>query len=216
MNEPFIRNHQYNFIKKQIEYVRHACGTVTDPKIVESVRYGAEAKIMELFPDAADVQMQLLGNISALQTVEDFQQYLSSVEPYMTQFPQVTEKQIRKLFHKNKKLAIPELAIDYRYATYLGWIDISVNKLYMVYPLDGQIVGIEGKFTPTNKKGICFICNRHEETVLFTAISKSRPAGSLPDYYKAVGNYMCMDSRECNKNITDVASLERFIRDVIG
>ncbi|MNI79884.1 Fibronectin-binding protein (FBP) [compost metagenome] len=84
-----------------------------------------------------------------------------------------------------------------------------------MYPLDGQIVGIEGKFTPMNKKGVCFLCNKHEELALFTAVSKSRPAHSSPDYYKAVGNYLCMDSQECNKNITDVTALERFIQDVL-
>ncbi|MBD0382836.1 FusB/FusC family EF-G-binding protein [Paenibacillus sedimenti] len=215
MNGPFIRNHQYNFIKKQIGYLQRTCQTVSDRKVVEAVRSSTEFKIKELFPDSEGIQGELFGNIPALQTAEDFEQYHRSLESYMTNFPQVTEKQIRKLFHKNKKLPIPDLTIDYRYLTYLGWISISTGKLFLVYPLDGQIVGIEGKFTPTNKKGVCFLCNKHEELALFTAVSKSRPAHSSPDYYKAVGNYLCMDSQECNKNITDVTALERFIQDVL-
>ncbi|CAN7503114.1 FusB/FusC family EF-G-binding protein [Paenibacillus sp. LjRoot153] len=215
MNGSFIRNHQYNFIKKQIGYLQRTCQSVSDRKVVEAVRDSTEFKIMELFMDAEGIQRELLSNISALQTAEDFEQYLRSLESYITNFPQVTEKQIRKLFHKNKKLPIPDLTIDYQYLTYLGWISISTGKLFLVYPLDGQIVGIEGKFIPTNKKGVCFLCNKHEELALFTAVSKSRPAHSSPDYYKAVGNYLCMDSQECNKNITDVTALERFIQDVL-
>ncbi|XEC95154.1 FusB/FusC family EF-G-binding protein [Paenibacillus tarimensis] len=216
MKEPFIRNHHYNFIKKQIDYLQHAYRTVSDPKVVESVRYGTESNIMGLFPDADDIQQLLTGKIPTLQTAEDFQQYLLSLEPYMTAFPQVTATQIRKLFPKNKKLTIPDLKLDYRHITYLGWLDISANKIIIVYPFNGQILGIEGRFTPTGKKGACFLCNRHEETALVTAVTKARPAKSSPDYYKAVGNYMCMDSEACNKNITDVASLERFIHEVLG
>lgn len=135
---------------------------------------------------------------------------------HLAEFPQLTEKQIRKLFPKNKKLALPDLSVDYRFVTYLGWVDISSTKLFIVYPLDGQVVGIEGKYTPTHKKIVCFLCNRHSETALFTAVSKARPAHASPDYYKAVGNYMCLDSRECNKHITNVDALEKFIRSVIG
>lgn len=215
MNGPFIRNHQYNFIKKQIGHLQRTNQTVSDRKVVESVRTDTEMKIMELFPDAVGSHRELFGNIPALQTAEECEQFLRSLEPYMTNFPEVTENQIRKLFPKIKKLPIPDLTIDYRYLTYLGWISISSGKLFLVYPLNGQIVGVEGKFTPTNKKGVCFLCNKHDELALFTAVSKSRPAHSSPDYYKAVGNYLCMNSQECNKNITDVAALERFLQDVL-
>lgn len=217
MNQPYIRNHQYNFIKRHVGILEQACRTAADPKVVESVRYSTITKIMELFPDLTDEQKQRFEEIEGLQTAEQFHKYLSSLEPYMTSFPQVTEKQIMKLFPKNKKLKLPDLqSIDYRYATYLGWIDISTNKLFIVYPYHGQTVGIEGKFSPTNKKGYCFLCNRSSDVTLFTATTKSRPANASPDYYKAIGNYLCINSHECNRNITDTASLEAFIQNVIG
>lgn len=217
MVEPFITNHQYNFIKKQTGIVQHASNTVANPKVVEAVRYNAESKILEMFPDASDIQREMLGKISSLKVAEDFQRYLSSLAPYLVGFPLVTEKQLKKLFPKNKKLMIPDLSsIDYHHLTYLGWIDISTNKWFMVYSLKGEVVGVEGKYTITNKKDICSLCNGHGEVALVSAISKSRPANSSPDYYKAVGNYMCTDSHKCNKNITDVASLERFVQNVLG
>ncbi|MBA2937665.1 FusB/FusC family EF-G-binding protein [Paenibacillus sp. CGMCC 1.16610] len=217
MCEPLIRNHQFNFIKKQAGILEHALKTNADPKVLESVRYSSESKIYELFPDATDNQKQMLETIFKLKAAEDFQKHLKALEPHLMEFPPISAKQILKLFPKNKKLKLPDLsAIDYRYVTYLSWIDIATNKLFIVYHLNGQFVGVEGKYTPTNKKGFCFLCNRYEELALFTAISKKRPAHTTPDYYKAVGNYLCMNGQECNKNLTDVASLEKFIDTVIG
>lgn len=218
MCEPFIRNHQYNFIKKQTGLLLQTLRTVADPKVLVSVRYGTETKIAELLQEAADDgRKQMVEPISALVTAEDFQTYLRAAESHLTAFPQITEKQIQKLFPKNKKLKVPDLStIDYRYVTYLSWIDISTNKLFMVYHKDGQFVGVEGRFTPTNKKSYCFLCGRYEELALFTAISKKRPAHSSPDYYKAVGNYLCMNGHECNKNITDISALEKFVESVTG
>lgn len=212
----FIRNHQYNLIKKQAGLVQHACATVSDQRVVESVRYSALTKILEAFPDASEPQRQLLDKLAGLHATEQFQHYLQSLEPYLTAFPQVTGKQIAKLFPKVKKMKTPELAtLDCRYVTYLGWLDVGSGRMFIVYHLDGQLVGIEGRFTPA-KKGVCFLCNRQEEVALFSAVSKVKPANASPDYYKAIGNYMCVNSDVCNKNIRDVAALEKYARLVLG
>jgi hypothetical protein len=216
MNQPFIRNHQYNFIKKQTGILQQACLTA-DRKVIDTVRGSAEAKILEMFPEAGESQIQELLRISALNTAEDFQEYLHSLETHVTEFPGLTENKIKKLFPKNKKLKIPDLsAIDCRFVTYLSWIDISANKLFLVYPLEGQLIGVEGRFTPANKKGVCCLCSRNKEIALFSAVCKSKPANASPDYYKAVGNYMCLDGGECNKDITDTASLEKLLLDIVG
>ncbi|WP_054024825.1 FusB/FusC family EF-G-binding protein [Bacillus sp. FJAT-28004] len=217
MNKPFIRNHQYNLIKKQANLLQTACNTVSDPKVVEAVRYSTQTKIIEALPDATDLQKHDLEKLATLNRTEEFQHYLQSLQPLMLEFTQVTAAQIKKLFPKVKKLKVPDLAdIDYRYVTYMGWTDIATNRLFLMYHLDGQLIGIEGKFTPTNKKSTCFLCNRHEEVALFTAITKSKPANASPDYYKAIGNYMCVNSEACNTNITDVTILEKFISNLIG
>ncbi|WP_134684856.1 FusB/FusC family EF-G-binding protein [Brevibacillus migulae] len=214
---PFIRNHEYNFIKKQAGILHQACRTVSDRSVLESVRNSAVFKIMELFPEASGAHKQLLEQLYACKETEDFHRYLRSLEPYLCEFPQITDQQIKKLFPKNKKLKIPDLsAIDYRFVTYLSWMDVSTNKLFMVYPKEGQVIGIEGKFTLANKKSYCFLCNKTGEVGLFTAITKSRPAHSSPDYYKAIGNYMCMNGQECNQNITDYKKLEDFLANVLG
>ncbi|MCM3631283.1 FusB/FusC family EF-G-binding protein [Paenibacillus glycanilyticus] len=216
MRTPFIRNHQLNLIKKQVGQLQQACTTVSDPKVIESVRSNAPFKVMEAFPGATEAEQKLLGSFASLNTPKEFQSYLQSLEDDMLPFEKVEEKQLKKLFPKVKKLKVPDLAaMDLRYVTYLGWTDIAANKMFLVYRLNDRLVGVEGRFTPVQKKSVCFLCNRHEEVALFSAVTKSRPANASPDYYKAIGNYMCVNSETCNKNITNVTMLERFISDIV-
>lgn len=213
---PFIRNHHYNFIKKQTGIVQQALRTSADPKIVQTVRSSAVAKITEQFPELTEGQRELLEGLADARTADDFQTYLRTMEALVEVFPEVSEAGIRKLFPKNKKLKVPDVgAIDRRFVTYLGWHDIATGKMFMVCDYDGRIVGIEGKFTPSPKKSYCFVCNRVSEVGMFSAIAKSRPAKSSPDYYKAVGNYMCTDARACNQHVAETAQLERFIGSVV-
>ncbi|MGO4373349.1 FusB/FusC family EF-G-binding protein [Paenibacillus sp. 2TAB19] len=217
MTTPFIRNHQYNLIKKLVGQLQHACNTVADRKVIEAVRQSTLMKISEAFPQATEQQKQMLDSVSAMQRTEQFQAYLQELEPYVESFVQATDQQVKKLFPKVKKLKTPDLAaIDLRKFTYLGWTDIASSRMYLVYELGDKLVGVEGRFTPTNKKSVCFVCNRHEEVALFTALTKSKPANASADYYKAIGNYLCVNSEACNRNITDKSALERFVRDIVG
>jgi hypothetical protein len=210
MNTPFIRNHQYNFIKKQTDFLLKTLRTVADRRVLETIRYRSSLNVVEAFSTLSDSQQQLLQQISTFETAYDFQKYLSGLEPYLEPFPQITPKQIQKLFPKNKKLKVPDLsAIDFRYMTYLSWIDIATNKLFIVYPFEGQFIGIEGRMTPMNKKGYCLFCNRQQQLAFFTV--KTKLAKSSPDDYSSIGQYICIESQACNHRITDTAALERFI-----
>lgn len=216
MSKPFIRNHQYNLIKKQIGLLQHASNTVSDPRVVDTVRFNGQSKILAAFPQVTDLQKQTLEKFSTLGTPEEYQPYLHSLEPFLEGFMPITEKQIIKLFPKVKKLKVPTLAsIDFRYRTYLGWVDIQTNRLYLVYQLNGRFIGIDGRYTAANK-GVCFLCNQHGDVALFSANTKVKPTNASPDYYKAIGNYLCVDSDKCNSNITDVTVLEKFIQEVLG
>ncbi|WP_391573418.1 FusB/FusC family EF-G-binding protein [Cohnella sp.] len=217
MCETFIANHQFNAIKKHAENVLNAVRAASDRKVIESVKSSAEAEVAAMFPLATGERLKLLGEIVNVQTAEDYAKFTRALEPYLTEFPRVTKEQIVKLFPKNKKLKLPDLAaIDYRYITYLSWLDVASNKLFIVYPLDGKLIGVEGRYTPMNKKNYCFICRKYDELALFSAVSKKRPPNSSPDYYKAVGNYLCASGHDCNANMTDTTALESFIRSVLA
>ncbi|MCR8658791.1 FusB/FusC family EF-G-binding protein [Paenibacillus endoradicis] len=217
MSNTFIRNHQYNLIKKQVDLLQSVCNTAANQKVIQSVREQAQVKVLEACPVTNEQQLQSLHAISLINTANEFQSYLKSLEPYLEAFPQVTDNQLKKLFPKIKKLKTPNWSeLDYRYVTYLGWTDIATNKMFLVYRLNNLVVGIEGRFTPTHKKGVCFLCNKHEKVALFTSVIKTKPAKASSDYYKAMGNYMCVDSDTCNHNITDVSALEKFFHDILG
>ncbi|RJE89630.1 elongation factor G-binding protein [Paenibacillus sp. 1011MAR3C5] len=212
----FIRNHQYNLIKKQAGLVQHALTSVSDRRVSESVRLGACAAIAEAFPDASKEQLDLLGKLEDLRTSEEIDGYMLSLEPYLAPFPLISPKDAARLFPKVKKLKTPDFAaIDRRLLTYAGWTDIATGRMFLVYELDGKFAGIEGRFTPA-RKGVCFLCNRHQELALFSAVSKVKPANVSPDYYKAFGQYICSDSEACNHHIKDVTALENFFHLVLG
>jgi hypothetical protein len=165
---------------------------------------------IKAFDDLTKDQQQLLEQTTTLEMAHGFQKYLSELEPCLEPYPPITLKQIQKLFPKNKKLKLPDLqSIDFRYVTYLSWIDIATNKLFIVYPFEGQFIGIERRITPTHKKGYCLFCNRHQELAFFTVRTKA----SL-DNYSSIGQYVCMDNHGCNQSITNTESLEKFILSV--
>lgn len=213
MSITFIRNHQLNVIKKQAEFLQNTLRTVADRRVLETVRYRAATIIVEVFPDLTAEQQKMLEQISAFESGYDFQRFLDGLVPYMMPFPEITLKQIQKLFPKNKKLKVPDLStIDFRYVTYLSWVDIATNKLFIVYPYEGQFVGIEGRITPTNKKGYCLFCNRQQELAFLSVTTK--PANASPDNISSVGQYVCMENHACNHSITNTEALDRFILSV--
>ncbi|WP_433940849.1 FusB/FusC family EF-G-binding protein [Paenibacillus lautus] len=210
MSTTFIRNHQFNVIKKQSEFLLKTLRTVADRRVLETVRFSTVANIMDAFPSLNEDQKRMLGEVSTFEKAEDFERYLNNLEPYLESFPTITSKQIQKLFPKNKKLKLPDLtSIDFRYVTYLGWVDIASNRLFIVYPFEGRFIGIEGRITPTNKKGYCLFCNRHQELALFSV--KTKPSGASADNLSAISHYVCLESQGCNHSITDTAALEKFI-----
>jgi hypothetical protein len=74
------------------------------------------------------------------------------------------------------------------------------------------VVGIECKYTLTSKDNICSFCNRFGQVAYISTITKAKKAKN-PDYYKAIGNYICFDSTECNKKITSVDYLSEFFNE---
>jgi len=222
--EPFLLNHQYNRLVQQAKVLLTALQTSSDRKVVEAARYSALSKVLEACPELNAEQRQLVERMAELKSTEDFQAYVSEVAGCRIRFPTLTENQLKSLFPKVKKLRMPDLtALEERPLTYLGWVDAGSEKMFLVYPKPGaeaegkkasdRFTAIEGRFTPANKKGICSFCNRSGETALFTAVSKNKIA-HLPDYFKAVGQYICLDSESCNSRITGLEGLETFLQAV--
>lgn len=210
MTEPFIKNEQLNFIKKQIAIIKDSMNKSLPKTILAAVIDLAQAKIFELFPQVTNDQQELL-DISKWKTKDEYEQYVERLAAYVFPFPQITEQQLKKLFPKQKKLRLPDLkTVDHHKLTYLSWTDGKSNRKFIIYELDGKLVGMEGKMTPTNKKNICSFCNSFGEVAYFSTITKDKKPKNA-DYYKAIGNLICTDSSECNKNIDNTAYLQEFL-----
>jgi hypothetical protein len=210
MTEKFIKNDQYNFIKNQVALIKDSQKKNSDPTVIKAVRELAIAKIYELFSTLTAEQSGLL-DLSKSKTDAELDQYLQQLSHFLIPFGTITEQQVKKLFPKVKKLKVPDLSsYQDNPSTYLSWTDISTNKKFIVYKLNENVVGIECKYSLLNKDNICSFCNRFGKVAFISTITKAKKAKN-PDYYKAIGNYICFDSVECNKRITDVSYLTSFL-----
>lgn len=212
MTGEFIKNEQFNYICKQVGFIKDSTKQHIPPGVLASVYDLSNEKIMNCVPDMTSEQKKML-DFSSLKTVEEYDQAIKELDAYRLPFPTVTEQQLKKLFPKSKKLKLPDLAgVDLKRVTYLSWNDSRSNKKYLLYELDGQLVGIECAFSPSSKRNICSICKSQADVTFFSTKTKERHQNN-PDYFRSIGNLICADSHECNKNITDVAYLEALLRD---
>ncbi|WP_226669928.1 FusB/FusC family EF-G-binding protein [Metabacillus litoralis] len=215
MVEKFIKNEELNFIKKQIFLIKDSSKKNVPQNVMHSVIDLANANILALFPKASVNQQELL-DLSRLKTDDEYDQYLEHLSNFVQPFPTITEQQLKKMFPKNKKLKLPDLSkVDHTLLTYLSWTDIRSNKKFIVYELEGKMVGIECTFSPNSKKNICSFCNSFGEVSFFSVVTKAKNSKN-PDYYKSIGNLICKDSSECNKKITNVDYLRTVIKDSLG
>ncbi|MDU1844676.1 MAG: FusB/FusC family EF-G-binding protein [Niallia nealsonii] len=215
MTEQFIKNEQLNFIEKQIAIIKDSSNKNLPKTVLTAVIDLANAKILDLFPQASLEQQELL-DITKWNTKEEYERYIEQLTACLLPFPKITEQQLKKLFPKQKKLSLPDLStIDHNKLTFLSWNDLKSNKKVIIYDLEGTLIGTEGKMTPTSKKNICSFCNCFGEVAYFSTVTKEkRPKNA--DYYKAIGNLICTDSNECNKNITNTEYLREFLKTAEG
>ncbi|KOS67961.1 fibronectin-binding protein [Lysinibacillus contaminans] len=212
MTERFIKNEQFNFISKQVAWIKDSTKQHLPAGVLASVYDLSNEKILNCIPNMTASQKNIL-DFSKLKTVEEYEQALEQLVNYLLPFPTVTEQQLKKLFPKSKKLKLPDLSnVDLKRLTYLSWNDSRSNKKYLLYELEGQLVGIECTFSPSTKKNICSICHCHGEVTHFSTVTKAKKLNN-PDYYKSIGNLICVDSSQCNKNITDDSYLKDFLKE---
>lgn len=214
MNEKFIKNNQYNFIKRQVDLIKDSYRKNSDPNVIKAVRELANAQILELFSEATNEQADTL-DLLKWKTEAELDQYVQELARFLIPFPKLTEQQVKKMFPKVKKLKVPNLSdLDFEKMTYLSWTDISSNKKFIIYNLNEKLTGIECKYSILNKDNICSFCNRFGKVAFITTVTKAKKSNN-PDYYKAIGNYICLDSAECNKKITSVDYLTSFLEEAL-
>ncbi|MCY6960111.1 FusB/FusC family EF-G-binding protein [Clostridium brassicae] len=207
----FIKKHEYNYIKKCLNDLNNAFRGCTDPNIIGATKSYIHEKILRLFTNLSEEEKELL-DISKINDHLQIDTYLSSLNKYVYGMPTVTNAQINKLFKKEKKLKLPSINAQDSKNVYLGWIDESVRKLFVVYNMNGKLIGMSCRIPnySSNNTHVCTLCNRagNENEVAFVSpICKTAN-------YRSIGFHMCLDSTKCNKRIASVEKLEKILKDV--
>lgn len=209
--DPFIRSDQYHFIKQQTQILINGHSTVNDGNVLQALKSLAKEKVVQLFEELTEEQEELIQPIINVQDTTDAEKFLATIVPYVVPFKSVSQQAIKKLFPKAKKLKVPAIEdMDLREISYLSWIDEGSSKKYLVAMLDNKLVGLQGSFKRIQQKGICALCNKHEEVGLFLTEKK----GEVRDTFIKKGNYICIDSLKCNENLISVDKLHEFIERV--
>ncbi|WP_082232987.1 FusB/FusC family EF-G-binding protein [Halobacillus massiliensis] len=205
--EPFLEPYQYHFLKRQGLKIVNARISSTDSHVIKAVRGIVEDSVFHQFKHCSEEERQLVERMIAVKDETEVEQVLGDLHSFIIPF-QASEKQIKKLFPKVKKLKIPDLdRIDTKKITYLTWWDPGSHKKFIVTVREGKLWGINGTFQKSPQEGICSICGRHEPTGLFLVEKKGKEVGT----YKKKGNYICSDGEACNENLTDLTKLEDFL-----
>lgn len=211
--EPFIKNYQYNFIIKQAKNISRAAHSVNDQDVKHTFVYSALNKVLELFPNLNAEQEKLLSEIVNLDSEIAVDSYKEKLLSFCLPFIPLTDAKIKKLFRKVKKLNYPVLSEEQmKNLTYYSWNDAGSGQKFIIKEVDGKLVGVHGRFIPSNKKGICHFCHQHSNVGLLTVNINFKGASMN---YKALGNYFCVDSTKCNQEITDIEKIDDFLRETI-
>ena len=199
--------YEYWYCKQQVSELVSAYHSVNDKQTIVTLQTLIQGRTEEFFgrdPLLAAYWEQFLD--TGL-TRDKFEKLFEEMKRFVTPMDVPSTKQIEKSFRKVKKMQYPELETkDFRDLSYLGWNDSGTNRKYLLRKIDGRFVGAYGSFSTDVQKGHCAICNQISTVAFFLATTKSAGDGT----YTKKGNYICTDSDQCNRQLTQVATLERF------
>ena len=199
--------YEYWYCKQQVSELVSAYHSVNDKQTIVTLQTLIQGRTEEFFgrdPLLAAYWEQFLD--TGL-TRDKFEKLFEEMKRFVTPMDVPSTKPIEKSFRKVKKMQYPELETkDFRDLSYLGWNDSGTNRKYLLRKIDGRFVGAYGSFSTDVQKGHCAICNQISTVAFFLATTKSAGDGT----YTKKGNYICTDSDQCNRQLTQLATLERF------
>ncbi|MGL9730936.1 FusB/FusC family EF-G-binding protein [Enterococcus sp. DIV0756] len=199
--------YEYWYCKQQVSELVSAYHSVNDKQTVVTLQTLIQGKTEEFFgrnPLLAAYWEQFMN--TAL-TRDKFEKLFEEMKQFVIPMAIPSTKQIEKSFRKVKKMHYPDMeAKDFRELSYLGWNDSGTNRKYLIRKIDGRFTGAYGSFSTDVQKGHCAICNQISTVAFFLATTKSAGDGT----YTKKGNYICTDSDQCNRQLTQVETLDRF------
>ena len=105
--EQFMRNDEYNFIKRQAKQLVSGHGMVNDEQVIGALESLSIERVSDLFTDITDEQKEMLNKIVEIVDKEEAKQFLLNLESHIIPFNKPSEQKLKKLFPKAKKLKLP-------------------------------------------------------------------------------------------------------------
>lgn len=212
----FIKKHQYNYIKKCSNDLNNTFRNCVDINIIETTKVFMNMKILNLFTNLSEEEKELL-DITRINDPIYINMYLAKLKEYVYGMPSITKSEIKKLFKKEKKFKLPDPNTQNSNNVYLGWIDESIKKLFVVYNMNDKPIGMACRILnhSSNNTHVCSLCNRvgtQYEIGFVSPICKT--SNTSKDAYRSIGFNICLDSKECNERITSVEKLEKILKNV--
>lgn len=191
---------QYNLAYQQMKKIAHALATTQDRHVLAAVRGLAENELATQLPARSVTQLTTMTDAAAGEAV------LEELKPLVQPFGELTAKTVKALFKKDKKLKVPALALDYQALCYVAWDDSGSHRRYIIAEQNGTHYALKGVYANETIRGICAICQQHQQVALFTTKVK----GKVIDTFTTHSNYICTDAVQCNTHITDTARMHDF------
>ncbi|QHT47003.1 elongation factor G-binding protein [Bacillus sp. SB49] len=205
----FIRPDQYHFIQSCAHHLYKNNLISNDAAVTNALKEMTHEKVLEAFQSLTLPQKQIIDQIKNVQDETDAILYFSRIKQYVNPLADITEETIQLLFPKTKKLTIPDLnKLEWTELSYIGWNDYGKAKKFIVTTIDDRLVGLSGHFSSSAKHGICSICHEQGNVGLLTSVVSRQTNGEMVSR----GNYICVDSQTCNKNLKSRDHLENFMK----
>ncbi|QEA57744.1 FusB/FusC family EF-G-binding protein [Weissella sagaensis] len=204
-----IQPYQYMKINDIVYNLVHQYQSVNDLRTIGVLQDLAAEEIHDTVPGNDPAITQLISNIMdrrlrhrATETM------VKTLQEFVVPFVAPDKKQIQQTFRKTKKLTLPDLTVvDWRDYTFFAWNDIATRRKYILYYEQDQLLGLVGDVSSPVIRGYCSICQHEENVTMFLALNKRHGDGR----YTKKGNYICVDSLQCNRNLHERALFDKFV-----
>ncbi|MBQ0138853.1 MAG: elongation factor G-binding protein [Kurthia sp.] len=206
MTELFLSVGQFHKIKHMLQKFLNAKKATNDKDTLLAVQGIIEDEVKQAMTHIHSVD-NILTELFHVSDATSAELFLMQLKQHVSPFPTPELTDIKKLFKKEKKLKLPALEdVDFKETLYLSWADVGTNKQYIILAKNDEFHPLSGVVDAKHIKGVCAFCKRHSTTRLFT--TKKKVSGDL---YVKNSQYICIDSTQCNLNLTEIDVLEEWV-----
>jgi hypothetical protein len=206
--------YQYFSLFKTVDDLINVYQSVNDKSTVAAIKAQVLARFDDILPEKFDDFDAFLSLVLDEKLTKSTAKayFEETLKPLVLPFKIPSTKAVEKAFRKVKKLQIPHWeALDLRENSYVAWQDSGQGRKFILhYDENEKLQGTFGEFGANPIKGLCAICQEMTTVAMFLATTKSGGDGT----YTKKGNYICLDSDECNRHVYDLAPFYDFMNEM--